>query len=58
MDTKIVLLKECLTLINTIPNKKYVHNETPTNSYELAAKIEKVLKEYEIISTAFLTTCS
>lgn len=39
------LLKICLEAFNEIPNKKLVHNSKVKSTYELASKIEKVLKK-------------
>ncbi len=40
------LLNEALYFINGVPNKKYKVKNLK-NSYELASKIEKYLKEYD-----------
>lgn len=40
------LLRECLYLLNEIPNKKY-KPKSYKDSYELASVIEKYIKRYE-----------
>lgn len=45
--TKTELLKECLHVLNQIPNTGYVFKGNKTSSYELASKLDKLFKPKE-----------
>jgi len=44
-NEKIELLKECLHVLNSIKREKYFYQQADTNTYDLASRISKILKD-------------